>query len=84
VRKADNFAAICEPGGPQHYNTIGLHGLLRGQLYFLLYTTGLFASSPPDTFQGFMLFATVIANAADIYFHYIIVSTDGAQVADRA
>jgi hypothetical protein len=28
VRKADNLSAICEP--------IGIHGLLRGYLYFLI------------------------------------------------
>jgi hypothetical protein len=32
VRGADNLTAIYEPIGP-----IGLHGLLRGQLYFLLF-----------------------------------------------
>jgi hypothetical protein len=30
VRGADNLTAICEPS----HNPIGLHGLLRGQLYF--------------------------------------------------
>jgi hypothetical protein len=40
VRRADKLAAICEPivldsvGSLTSHNPIGLHVLLRGQLYF--------------------------------------------------
>jgi hypothetical protein len=43
TRKADNLTAVCEPiclenvGASMSHNPMGLHGLLQGYIYLLIY-----------------------------------------------
>jgi hypothetical protein len=57
VRKADNLTAICEPivletvGASTSHNTMGLHGLVQGELYLLYFTfTGISLRSLLSTY----------------------------------